>query len=84
MNLGSVAIFDSNNSLTFVPSFDDFADFRATHDSYLEMPLKSGPWKIRIGISNDFRSEPPSNWTKWTPLGIPGWCSVGTKADRSG
>ncbi|GAB5562487.1 MAG: hypothetical protein SynsKO_41340 [Synoicihabitans sp.] len=48
-----------NNSITFVPSFDDFADFRATHDSHFEMPLKSGPWKIRIGISNDFRSEPP-------------------------
>lgn len=48
------------NYLTFVPSFDDFADFRATHDTHVEMPIASGPWKLRLGVSNDYRSEPPA------------------------
>lgn len=48
------------NSLTFVPSFEDFADFRATHDTHVELPLTSAKWKVRLGISNDFRSEPPA------------------------
>lgn len=48
------------NSLTFVPSFEDFADFRATHDSHFEMPLKAAGWKLRLGVANDFRSEPPA------------------------
>ncbi len=47
------------NVLTFVPSFEDFADFRATHDTHVEMPLKATDWRIRFGISNDYRSEPP-------------------------
>lgn len=47
------------NSLTFVPSFEDFADFRATHDTHVELPLQAGSWRIRLGVSNDFRSEPP-------------------------
>lgn len=66
-----------NNSLTFVPSFDDFADFRVTHDSHFEMPLKSGPWKIRIGIFNDFRSEPPGGFeeldTTWYTRMVLSW-----------
>jgi len=49
------------NVLTFVPAFEDFADFRATHDTHVEMPLKVGAWKIRLGVSNDYRSEPPGN-----------------------
>lgn len=48
------------NSLTFVPAFEDFADFRATHDTHVEMPLKANDWRIRFGISNDYRSEPPA------------------------
>ncbi len=46
------------NSLSFVPSFDDFANYRAIHDSYFEMPLKAAFWKVRVGLSNDYTSEP--------------------------
>ncbi len=46
------------NALTFVPSFEDFANYRAIHDSYFEMPLKAGFWKLRVGLSNDYTSEP--------------------------
>ena len=66
-----------NNSLTFVPSFEDFADYRVTHDSHFEMPLKSGPWKIRVGISNDFRSEPQAGFeeldTTWYTRMVLSW-----------
>ncbi|MCF3651548.1 DUF481 domain-containing protein [Synoicihabitans lomoniglobus] len=46
------------NSLSIVPSFDDFANYRAIHDSYFEMPLASSKWKLRLGLSNDYTSEP--------------------------
>ena len=65
------------NSFTFVPSFEDFADYRVTHDSHLEMPLKSGPWKIRLGVSNDFRSEPQAGFdeldTTWYTRMVLSW-----------
>ncbi len=46
------------NRLTFVPSFNDFANFRAMHESFYEMPFVSPSWKLRIGVSNDFNSKP--------------------------
>ncbi len=48
------------NSLTYVPAFDDFGDFRATHDTHIELPLKSSAWRVRLGVSNDYRSVPPA------------------------
>ncbi len=47
-----------NNSLTYVPSFDDFGNYKAVHDSSFEMPLGAGFWKLRIGINNDYTSQP--------------------------
>lgn len=47
------------NSLSVVPAFDDFANFRALHDSFYEVPLAAAHWKLRLGISNDYSSEPP-------------------------
>jgi len=47
------------NALTFVPAFEDFADFRATHDTHIELPIEVGDWRLRLGVSNDYRSEPP-------------------------
>lgn len=46
-----------NNSVTYVPAFEDFANFRAIHDSNLEFPL-SGAWKFRVGVNNDYTSQP--------------------------
>jgi len=47
------------NQLSFNPNFDDFGDYRLYHESSLEMPLgNSDFWKMRIGISNDYNSEP--------------------------
>ena len=44
--------------LQYLPSFNDFADYRITHDSALEMPFAAGFWKLRMGVSNQYNSRP--------------------------
>ena len=46
------------NRLTFVPSFNDFSNYRATHESFYEMPFVNPSWKLRVGVSNDYNSKP--------------------------
>lgn len=46
------------NRLSIVPAFKDFSDFRATHESYIELPLHLPSWKLRTGVSNDYTSKP--------------------------
>jgi len=46
------------NRLSYVPTFEDFANFVATHESSLELPLVGTQWKLRMGVANDYNSEP--------------------------
>ena len=46
------------NRLTWVPSFNDFANYRFTHESFYEMPLANPAWKLRLGVNNDYNSKP--------------------------
>jgi hypothetical protein len=46
------------NRLSVVPTFNDFGNFRLTHESFYEIPLTIPAWKLRLGISNDYNSEP--------------------------
>lgn len=46
------------NDLTFTPAFEDFANYRAYHESYFEIPLANPSWKLRMGLSNDYTSQP--------------------------
>jgi hypothetical protein len=46
------------NRLTIVPTFEDFGNFTLAHESYYEVPLQSPAWRLRLGISNDYTSEP--------------------------
>ncbi|MEO5958772.1 MAG: DUF481 domain-containing protein, partial [Opitutaceae bacterium] len=46
------------NRLSYVPTFEDFGNFRATHESFFEIPLTDPSWKMRFGVANDFNSEP--------------------------
>ena len=46
------------NRLSIVPSFDDFANFRLTHESFFELPLANPSWKLRFGVNNDYNSKP--------------------------
>ncbi|MDA0350487.1 MAG: DUF481 domain-containing protein [Verrucomicrobia bacterium] len=48
-----------NNLVTYNPSFEDFGNFRVYHESSFDLPVGTGEfWKLRIGISNDYNSEP--------------------------
>ncbi|MBS0663895.1 MAG: DUF481 domain-containing protein [Verrucomicrobia bacterium] len=44
--------------VSYVPSFDDFSNFRLTHESFLELPMANPNWKLRVGVSNDYNSKP--------------------------
>lgn len=46
------------NRLSYVPAFEDFASFTVTHESYYEIPLANPEWKLRVGVSNDYNSQP--------------------------
>jgi hypothetical protein len=46
------------NRLSIVPAFDDFSNFRLTHESFLELPLANPSWKLRFGVANDYNSKP--------------------------
>ncbi len=52
--------FDSSvltTNLSYIPAFDDFANYVAYHESFFEMPITASLWKLRIGVSNDYKSE---------------------------
>jgi hypothetical protein len=46
------------NRVSLVPTFEDLGVFRLVHESYYELPLTHPQWKLRLGVSNDFNSEP--------------------------
>jgi hypothetical protein len=46
------------NRLSYVPSFDDFSNYRFNHESFYEIPLANPAWKLRLGVSNDYNSKP--------------------------
>ena len=46
------------NRLSLVPAFEDFSNFRFTHESYFEVPIVAPFWKLRLGVSNDYNSKP--------------------------
>ena len=52
------------NKITFLPSLEDFANYRIQHDSFFELPLASTQWKIRLGVANDYVSEPQAGKKK--------------------
>jgi putative salt-induced outer membrane protein YdiY len=47
------------NRITWVPLFEDFANYRLQHESFLELPLAHPKWKLRLGVANDYNSQPP-------------------------
>ena len=45
--------------IKFIPSVEDFSDFRLSQDTGFEFPLGAGgSWKLRMGISNFFNNNP--------------------------
>jgi hypothetical protein len=50
--------------IAYVPTFEDFANYRLTHESYYQIPLSNPNWKLRLGVSNDYNSMPPTGVEK--------------------
>jgi hypothetical protein len=51
--------WEVKNELTYAPSTEELANYLATQDSHLAIPVANSDWwKIRFGIRNDFNSQP--------------------------
>ena len=48
------------NVLTYTPAFKDFTNYRLHHESSLELPLGASQWKLKLGLANDYLSQPPA------------------------
>lgn len=44
--------------LSYVPAFNDFSDYRALHETFIQLPLANPSWKLRMGVVNDYTSLP--------------------------
>ncbi len=44
--------------ISYLPAFEDFGNYRFTHETFFEVPLTSPSWKLRIGVNNDYNSQP--------------------------
>ena len=50
------------NSFSYVPSSEDFGLYTIVHDSGIEIPVNNGSdWNIRIGMKNEYESEPATS-----------------------
>lgn len=52
------------NRVSYVPTFEDFAVYKLNHESFFEIPLTVPSWKLRLGVSNDYNSQPGRNVEK--------------------
>lgn len=51
--------WEISNEFTFTPAFEDFSNYLASQDSSLALPLGSSDWwKIKLGLRNDYNSQP--------------------------
>jgi len=44
--------------MSYVPSFEDFSNYRFTNEFFYEIPLADPAWKLRLGVANDYTSKP--------------------------
>ena len=47
--------------ISFIPSVNDYVDHHLVHESFLEVPLHTLMWKVRMGVVNDYTSKPVVN-----------------------
>jgi Protein of unknown function, DUF481 len=57
-----------NNVLYYNPAFSDFGNYRFHHESTFETPIAASQWKIKLGLSNDYMSQPQPGIDKWDTL----------------
>lgn len=47
------------SAAAYTPALDEFGDYRANHETALEIPLaRSDAWKLRLGVETDYTSRP--------------------------
>ena len=56
LEISHYASLDSD--LQYLPSFDNFSDYRIQHDSGIQMPIANSFWMLRVGVSNSYTSRP--------------------------
>ena len=47
-----------DNMLSYAPALDSFSNYLLIHDSALIMPIGASKWTLRLGLHNDYNSEP--------------------------
>lgn len=52
-------LLSMESDLSYVPSIDDFGNYRVVHDSGILIPVGKGKqWMLRVGIKNEYESQP--------------------------
>ena len=47
-----------DTDIQYLPSFDNFSDYRIQHDTGIDIPISVGFWMLRVGVSNSYTSRP--------------------------
>lgn len=50
--------------LAVVPTFESVTNVHVTQETDLDLPLAKSPWKLRLGLSNDYASRPANQVKK--------------------
>lgn len=53
-----------NSTATYTPAFKDFSNYRLRHEASLEVPLTAALWKLKVGMTNEYLSQPKGNNAK--------------------
>jgi len=56
LDIGKYAQF--THSTLYGPSLEEFRDYRLTFDTALAIPFKSDLWRFKLGMRNDYNSDP--------------------------
>lgn len=54
------ANWELEDGIIVLPALSDFKNVTVSQDSFFQIPLKNPAWKLRLGLSNNYVSEPPA------------------------
>jgi Protein of unknown function, DUF481 len=54
------ADWELEDKLTILPALSNFRNVLVTQDSFFQIPLKNPAWKLRLGLANNYISQPPA------------------------
>jgi hypothetical protein len=53
-----------HDKVTFLPDFQDTANYIITHDLHFSVPITASLWKLGMGVSNNYDSKPVAGVSK--------------------